>query len=341
MRYVIIGAGAIGAGVGGLVHQAGADVVLVARGDHLAAMREHGLRLLTPDGSSHTRPPTASGPDDVSLSTSDVLVLATKTQQAEAALATWADAPVHEDGEVVGTAGERLPILLALNGVAAEPMALRWFARVIGICVWMPAVLVTPGEVVVRCGPTRAILHMGRYPASLSDGADTRLLETVRADFAPGAVDVRIHDDVMPWKYRKLLGNLGNAIHALLGEDGGGDDVTEAARQEARTIFEAIGIELNDPRSEDEARDLLTSRPVPGAPEHMGGSTWQSLARGAGTVETDYLNGEIVALAHRIGRGAPVNSALTRLMRRSARDGASPGDLGADDLRAQVLLSGS
>src|SRR5690606_40011860 len=49
MRYVVVGAGAIGSGVGGLLADAGSDVVLVARGDHLRAMSEHGLLVRTPD----------------------------------------------------------------------------------------------------------------------------------------------------------------------------------------------------------------------------------------------------------------------------------------------------
>jgi 2-dehydropantoate 2-reductase len=73
-------------------------------------------------------------------------------------------------------------------------------------------------------------------------------------------------------------------------------------------------------------------KPVPGVPESVGGSTWQSLTRGTGNVETDYLNGEIVAIAHRIGRDAPLNATLARLARQASASGARPGDISADDL---------
>ncbi|TAJ20353.1 MAG: ketopantoate reductase family protein, partial [Dehalococcoidia bacterium] len=45
MRYVVYGAGAVGGGIGGKLHQAGKDVVLIARGEHLRVMQTEGLRL--------------------------------------------------------------------------------------------------------------------------------------------------------------------------------------------------------------------------------------------------------------------------------------------------------
>lgn len=338
MRYVVIGAGAIGAGVGGLLADAGADVLLVARGDHLAAMREGGLVVRTPDGVITCRPEVAGAPEEVVLRTDDVLVLTTKTHQAAAALAAWADAPVHEGAEVIGTAGQRLPLLTALNGVAAEEIALRWFARVYGVCVWMPAVLAQPGEVVVRSTPLRAILHAARYPASLADDGDATFLSSLASDWARAGIRVPTPDDVMPWKYRKLLGNLGNAVQAVLGEGREGEDITEAARVEAREIYAAAGIETNSEESERESRGQLRAAPVQGAPEKMGGSTWQSLQRGTGSAETDFLNGEIVAIAHRLGRTAPVNGALAALVRAAASNGVKPGGMTADELRQAVPI---
>src|SRR5919204_4089976 len=50
MRYIVIGAGAIGGTIGGRLAQAGHEVVLVARGRHLDALRASGLELATPEG---------------------------------------------------------------------------------------------------------------------------------------------------------------------------------------------------------------------------------------------------------------------------------------------------
>ena len=73
-----------------------------------------------------------------------------------------------------------------------------------------------------------------------------------------------------------------------------------------------------------------------GVDEFVGGSSWQSLQRGTGNIETDYLNGEVVMIAHRIGMEAPVNEQLAILARRAATNGAKPGDINVDQLT--VLL---
>ncbi len=52
MRFVVFGAGAVGGVLGGLLHRAGLDVVLIARGEHLTAIQRGGLRLETPSGAS-------------------------------------------------------------------------------------------------------------------------------------------------------------------------------------------------------------------------------------------------------------------------------------------------
>lgn len=114
MRYIVIGAGAVGGAVGGRLAQAGREVVLVARGRHLAALGEHGLRLRVPEGESTHRLPAVEGPGPLGeLRSDDVLLLAVKTQDTVAALETWADVPVAGGG----TAAERLPLVCLQNGV--------------------------------------------------------------------------------------------------------------------------------------------------------------------------------------------------------------------------------
>lgn len=100
-RYVFVGAGAIGSALGGLLAQRGSSVLLVARGAHAAAMATGGLTLRCPDGTSTLRVPVATGPDGVRLTVDDVLVLTTKTHQAEAAVEQWADVPVHDHAGAV------------------------------------------------------------------------------------------------------------------------------------------------------------------------------------------------------------------------------------------------
>lgn len=88
-RYVIIGAGAIGGGIDGRLAQAGQDAVLVARGAHLAALKESGLRLRSPKSDVRVPVTAIAGPDELELSDDDVLVVATKTQQAPEVLPAW------------------------------------------------------------------------------------------------------------------------------------------------------------------------------------------------------------------------------------------------------------
>jgi ketopantoate reductase len=115
-RYIVIGAGAVGATVAAELHQADVSTVLVARGAHLDALREGGLRYVRPDGVHVVNVPVAGGPDEVILRPDDVLVLATKAQDAEAAVASWAWRPVEGTGE---PAARVVPILTPQNGLDA------------------------------------------------------------------------------------------------------------------------------------------------------------------------------------------------------------------------------
>ena len=332
-RYIILGAGAVGGALGGRLGLAGRDVVLVARGNHLAALREHGLRLRTPD-EDVTHPVLGiGGPQEIGLSGDDILILATKTHQANEALVTWADAPVYQNARPIGTAGERLPIFIALNGVAAEAMAHRYFRRVYGICVWMPVVHLRPGEVIIRSTPQSGMLHIGRVPANDHD----QTLQQVATDLVAANFDVPLPEDVMPWKYRKLISNIGNVFQALVARSGDWRPLVADAEAEARRVLDAAGIAYIGEEEEAAARAAgFTLKPVAGVDEFVGGSTWQSLQRGTGNIETDYLNGEIVMIAHRIGMEAPINEQLAILARRAATNGAKPGDINVDQLT--VLL---
>jgi 2-dehydropantoate 2-reductase len=334
-RYIILGAGAVGGALGGRLGLAGREVVLVARGDHLAALRQRGLRLRTPDEDRTQHLRAIAGPEEIDLDLDDILILTTKTQQANDALVRWTDTPVHHNGELLGTAGEYLPIFIALNGVAAETFAQRYFQRVFGVCVWMPVVHLVPGEVIIRGTPRSGTLHMG--PVTKITRDHDQLLKQVGADLSAANFDVPLTDDVMAWKYRKLISNIGNVFQALVGRNGDWRPLVSEAEIEARGVLDAAGIGCISDGEESAARAAgFTVKPVPGVASPTGGSTWQSLQRGTGNIETDYLNGEIVMIAHRIGTQAPINERLAILARRAAATGARPGDLSADQL-AEVL----
>jgi 2-dehydropantoate 2-reductase len=341
VRYIIIGVGAIGGVLGARLAQHSREnpPLLIARGEHGAAIAQNGLRLRTPDEDTVVPVGSASGPDGVVLRSDDVLVLATKTQQAQAALEQWVDAPVFDsDGSPVGTAGELLPVLTALNGVEGERIALRLFARVFGVCVWLPAVHLTPGEVILRITPISGMFIIGRYGPALRyaqrpDAADDALLATITEDWTASTFTIHIVDDVMRWKYNKLLSNLPNAVQALLGTiDDDGAAIADRLGAEAEAIFRACGIQWASAAEEAAWRgDLFRIRPVAGTPEQLGGSTWQSLARGS-SIETDYLNGEIALIARLHGMTAPLNETVQRLAREAAASGSGLGSLTAAEL---------
>lgn len=336
---MIIGAGAIGGTVGGVLARAGIPTVLVARGRHAAVLAAQGITLKTPDGTFGTAVTTASRPDDVVLTDRDVLVFATKTQQLDGALQEWVDRPVHAPEGVVGTAGELLPAMTALNGVAAEDKALRYFRRVFGICVWLPAVHLEPGEVIVRAWPVVGQFHIARWPASLRTQDDAELLAGLAGTWTAAGVRVRTPDDVAPWKYNKLLSNLGNAVGALTVDAAA--EVVTALRREGENVLREAGIEFISFEVSTATRaDGPTIRPVPGSNTGPSNSTWQSLSRQTGNVETDFFNGEIVRIAHRHGIGAPLNTALARAARATVRDGCGPGRYSAQQLAELLGLNG-
>ncbi|MGH3262318.1 MAG: ketopantoate reductase family protein, partial [Trebonia sp.] len=65
MRIAVVGAGAIGAYWGAALHRGGAEVHLIARGAHLAAMRESGVRVLSPRGDFTARPHVTDDPHEI------------------------------------------------------------------------------------------------------------------------------------------------------------------------------------------------------------------------------------------------------------------------------------
>jgi 2-dehydropantoate 2-reductase len=263
----------------------------------------------------------------VALGPDDVLVATAQTQQLGSLLPDWADATVRDAGRDLGRAGERLPIVMATNGVAAEDLALRYFGRVFGVCVWSPAARLVPGEVVVKGTPVSGVLHVGRVPTPSSPD-DEALLAQLDEDWTAARFTVHRPPDVMPWKYRKLISNLGNVFEALVGTVSDVKQLLAAADAEAREVLDAAGIVYTSDEEEAAARATgFSVRPVPGVDQYLGGSTWQSLTRSTGDVETDYLNGEIAAIAHRHGLAAPLNDRLSALGRAAARRGSRPGDL--------------
>ncbi len=335
-RYVVIGAGAVGATVGAELHRAGHRVVLVARGPHLDALRERGLIYRRPDAAERLEIPAVAGPSELDLEPDDVLVLATKSQDTDAVLAAWAWQPVArpEGAQPDGagwTAAQRLPILLLQNGLENARSALRRFATVLDAAVLIPSSHLTPGEVVSPAAPTVGLLYLGPAPRGEHQAA-VRVAQDLRgAGFA-----VQVVADVERWKAGKLIGNIGYNLDALFAPSPLRDQLSAALREEARRILAAAGIDAADLKAES-TLDVaaMAVQPVPGH-ERAGSSTWQSLAR-TGTSESDFLFGEVVLQARLIGLEAPLSAAVQQGLGELGRNAGRPGL--ADEAALHALLA--
>jgi 2-dehydropantoate 2-reductase len=321
VRFVVYGAGAIGGAMGGRLFEHGHDVVLIARGAHYETMRDHGLRLVDPDREVTLPVPVVDHPSALTLTENDVVVLAMKTQDTpDALLALRACAPPG------------IAFVCAQNGVANERMVLREFPHVYAMCVMCPAQHLEPGVVQASSTRVTGLLDLGCYPSGVDDRgvAIAAALERSTFESIP-------RPDIMRWKYTKLLMNLGNAVEALCGhDDPDAAELTRRARSEGASTLRAAGIDAAS-REEDRERrgSRMNPRPIGGAPRG-GGSSWQSLRRGTGSIESDYLNGEIVLIGRLHDAATPVNELLQRRATEAARMRTQPGATRAADLLAQL-----
>lgn len=321
MRFVIYGAGGVGGVVGGRLAQHGHDVVLIARGGHLEALRRDGLRLEDPDGSAQVAVAAVGHPGELDWRDDDVVLLGMKSQHTAGAL----------DDLLAADAPTDLPVLCLQNGVTNERRVLRQFARTYAVCVMLPAEHLEPGVVRAYSAPITGNLDLGCFPSGVDELASEIAAALTSSTFSSLALD-----DIMRWKHTKLLMNLGNVIEAAVGRDGRAGELATRVRDEGEAVLRAAGIPYASWDEDAERRkDGPTMKRV-GGQLRDGGSTWQSLARGATSIETDDLNGEIVLQARLTGVPAPVNEMLQRLGHELVATRAAPGSFTEADLLARL-----
>ena len=310
MRVIVHGMGAIGGIVAAALARSGAEVIAIARGRMLEAMRAGGLRLRTPEVDDTVTVTTVAHPAEIAFRPDDAILLCMKTQDTLPALEALRDAGATDQ-----------PVFCMQNGVANEAMALRLFPRVHGVTVMMPATYLTPGEVITYALPQFGMFDIGRYPQG-ADADDHALAERLRAaNFA-----AFVKPAVMASKYGKLLLNLGNISGAAFATGTDDTALRKALRAEGAAVFAAAGIACEDVSDSDPRRNIHSRHgDVPGAPA-MTNSTLQSLLKGS-AVETDWLNGEIALLGRKHGVPTPLNDALIALSVRMRREGLAPGSL--------------
>ncbi len=309
MKYVVLGAGAVGGVIGARLHLAGLATTLVARGAHLERIRTSGLVLDRAVDPQVVQPPVADSPAGVTWTDDTVVLLCVKSHQTAAALA-----------DLVAHAPSATPIVCAQNGVANEPEVLRRFPLTYGLTVMLPSLHLEPGTVVEKCTPVPGLLDLGCFPQGVDEVA-----EQVAAALRSAGFESVPRPDIMAWKYRKLLVNAVGDAGGLAEE---GEDVAAlraAVLAEGEAVLAAAGIAAVTAEQDDARRgDLL--RPRADIAAHPGNSLRQSLTRGL-TSEIDYRAGEIILLGRLHGVPTPVNERLRARVaeQEKARRPAGPG----------------
>ncbi|MEU1328889.1 2-dehydropantoate 2-reductase [Streptomyces sp. NPDC005865] len=305
MKVAVLGAGAIGAYVGAALHRAGADVHLVARGPHLAAMRQHGVRVLSPRGDFTAR--ARSTDDPAEIGPVDFVFLGLKAHS-YAACGPLIAPLLHE----------RTAVVAAQNGIpwwyfhrhggpheghrveSVDPggavSAVLAPERAIGCVVYAATELEGPG-VVRHLEGTR--FSVGEPDRSRSARC-TAFSEAMVAGGLKCPVEPELRGDI----WIKLLGNISfNPISALsratmaeMCRHGGTRRVIEIMMNETLAVAAALGCKP----------DISVERRLAGA-ERVGDhrtSTLQDLERGK-PLELDVLLAAVVELADITGVPVP------------------------------------
>jgi 2-dehydropantoate 2-reductase len=320
VRYIIYGAGGVGGVIGAQLYKAGIDVVMIARGAHYEAIKDDGLRYLTPFEDVRLTIPVVAHPRDLTPTNADVVVLTMKSQHTRDAL---------DDLRVCR--GTNVPIVCCQNGVSNEQEALQRFAEVYAMLVYLPGQLTDPGEVACHAKLKSGVLDLGVFPGGVNDRC-SRIAET----FEAANFSIRPNPTVMRFKYAKLLMNLNNALEAVASDGEDTKWIRESMKSEGRACFAAAGIDYASADEVTERRaGVFASGEIEGI-DRVGGSSKQSLLRGTGDIEADHLNGEIVRLGRLHGVPTPANEVLQRLAVEAAVTRASPGARSCDEV-AQMI----
>ena len=206
------------------------------------------------------------------------MLLAVKGQDTDHALAQ------------LGVAPPGTPVVCMQNGVENERRVLRHFPHTYGMCVMCPATQLRPGVVQVHSAPVSGLLDLGCFPSGLDDRG--RPSPTPSRDDVPVGGPARHHALEVPQAPHEP----GQRGRGAGGPEGRFSPLAREAQREGKEALAAAGIDVASAEEDRERRgDFLQMSPTSSG-EWQGGSSWQSLARGAGSIEAEFLNGEIVLL---------------------------------------------
>ena len=330
-KVAIIGAGAVGCGLGFLLNRAGREVTLIGRADQVEAIRTDGLQVEGYAGEHTLKIPAAEKLDFKP----DLVLLAVKTH------------------DVVGALRENLayltgtPLTTLQNGIRSDELVAELLSKeqIISAVVLLHANYLAPGSV--------TLMYEGGLIVGRPFGPRDALLEQV-TDLLNQATRTRISDNIRGAHWLKLITNLNNALPALI--DGTFHQVyadsflaslaIRIMREGLKTARKA-GIRLESlPEVSVNLTRLINFLPIKLAaqvaaarvgrmktPWPLLGSTLQSLRRHRST-EIDYLNGEVVALGKKVGVATPLNAKIVELVHQVERTGTF---FNVDEVRRKFL----
>lgn len=315
MRICIFGAGAVGGHMAAHLARAGAEVSLVARGAHLQAVRERGLRLLGEGGTEFTVRLPASD-DARTLGVQDLVISTVKAHGLPAAVDALKpllgpDTPVafavngipwwYFHGTGVADAAQRLPRL--------DPQGRLW--REIGPERTLGCVIVSPNEV-VEPGVVRARAASNSFMFGEPAGGITprlaRVVEALRAGLPGGAASADLRREI----WTKVFANLASSPIACLTDAPAAEFLRspavraqfEALIAEARAVAAAHGVALAPDAAAIAARLSSTAHPP---------SMLQDLRAGR-PIEIDAQLRAVQDLGRAAGVATPLLDALVALL---------------------------
>jgi 2-dehydropantoate 2-reductase len=286
VKFAVFGAGAVGAYIGGRLAEAGQDVAFIARGAHLAAIRESGLRVESPNGDMHIHPARVTD-DPAEIGPVDYILFAVKLFDTEAV--ARACAPMI---------GADTTLVALQNGVDSEAAigAIVGPERVMGGTVYIASVVAEPG--VIRQTGQFAKVIFGEMDGT-SSARGTRLEAACREAGLDVILSPAVETEI--WMKFIVLAALSGVTTAtrkpvgLLREDPDTRALFEKAIAEAVAVGRARGVALPDDAA---ARQMAT---IDGFPETMVASMLHDLDGGR-RLELDHLSGAVC----RFGRDAKV-----------------------------------
>ena len=291
MRIAVVGAGGVGGGFGAALAKAGAEVTFIARGAHLKAMREVGLKVQGGRGETHLVPTQATD-DPASVGPVDIVLFCVKLWDVESAGAA-----------IKPMVGPDTAVIPLQNGVDAHERLMPILGAKALMCgvAQISASIVAPG--VIQQVGTFMRMIFGEL-----DGKPSQRGEALHALCLKAGFDATLSDQILTELWQKFVLLAANAgISALsrqplgkLREDPDMKAIMVAAYQETIAVGRAKGIAL-PADTLDKVIDFLGHAPPPMKP-----SMALDLDRG-NRLELPWLSGKVVELGRQLGVPTPVH----------------------------------